>query len=420
MMGRAVRQPDVLEATSASGTSIHVAPLATIPLAQAYIAFRLSALGFEQLAELEAFQAHWLESGVAAEFQRLGGTVHVSRDQHWVTFGANGPKEVLAQTIDLVSSVAREVETTAEQAAGAISRARRQAASMLVRPASISQQLVLESLYGATPPLLATAFPASVWDEVTPIGLTTCGIRRSAGSPTHVVICGDVDPERALELALKSLDGATAGALDEPAPLLPGPLPTPAPGRAPIEHTRNDWAVAHLRYAYPGIAKHDGLFPASLVAATALGFFSGRINTSVRERLGLAYRTDAPLGQHLDLDMAFIEADVAPGAVEQADREIGSVLGEFLDDGMPQDELEAVITYTTCQYALSLASQSGLAMTVLSYATSGLGTAEISALPGRIREVTAAAVTTAARATYGAGATAQVVVRPPFQPQERP
>lgn len=413
MRGLEVRQPSVVAATSPHGAELHVAPLPTVPLAQAYLAYRVSVSSFAELAPLEAFQAHWMATQRVAAFQREGGTAYVSRNQHWVTFGASGQRELLQRAVDLVCSAAHPVEVTPEQAQRAAAKARLQAQSVAARPASVTQQLVLESLYGDVPPLLATQFPPGMWDGVSETDVGSWGTRHSTGAPAHLVLCGDLDCDHALVAGLAALEKTGAGATEHPRPLLPEARTDPAPGGAvPTEHTRRGWAVAHLRSAYPAIEKADELFPASLVALAALGYFSGRINRSVRERLGLAYRTDASLGQHLDRDMAFVEADVGPLGVEEADAEIASILRGLVADGISGDELDAVITYITGQYTLALSSQSGLALAVLSFVTTGLSVPEISGLPGRIRAVTADAVVEAASRIFDPGPAAKVVVRP--------
>lgn len=223
------------------------------------------------------------------------------------------------------------------------------------------------------------------------------------------MICGDVPPEQTLELACISLESVTAGTVPDPVPLLPGPVTGDG---ARQEHLRTGWSVTHLRYAYNGLHRSHPLFPATLVATAALGYFSGRINVRVRERLGLAYRTDASPGQYFDHDMVFVEADVAPGHADTADTEITSIVDAFADRGIEDDELDAVISFITGQYALALSSQAGLASAVLSYATSGIGIPQISGLPRAISRITASQVRDAAQLVYGVGPVAHVMVRP--------
>lgn len=408
MTGTTVAQPQVLQDRSAHGAEIHVAPLATAPLIRVHLTLRIDTPTVHDLARAEVFQAHWLTTAKVTALQRLGGTVQVARSQHWLSFAAMAPSALARQTIDTVCSAAASVRTSDDDVRRAADRARRQARSTAARPAAITTELVTLAALGHLPPALSTQLTGPMWDTPTASDIASFTPCRGAGSPAHLVVCGDVAPERALELARAALDPLPAGT-HRPSPLLPGPV-TGDGGRR--EHTRPGWSVAHLRYAYNGLHRNHPLFPASLVATAALGYFSGRINTRVRERLGLAYRTDASVGQYLDHDMVFVEADVAPDQAGTADTEITSIVDTFSDRGVEDDELDDVTSFITGQYALALSSQTGLASSVLSYATSGIGIPRISGLPRAISRTTADQVREAARLVYGVGPVAHVVVRP--------
>ncbi|MCX5421894.1 pitrilysin family protein [Streptomyces sp. NBC_00078] len=408
MTGTLVAQPHVLQSRSRNGAEIHVAPLATTPLVRVHLALRIDTPTLPDLARAEVFQAHWLTTAKVTALQRLGGTVQVARSQHWLSFAAMAPSTLFQETIDTVCSAAASVQTSDDELRQATDRARRQARSTAARPAAISTELVTLAALGHVPPALSTQLTGPMWDALTAPDIVSFAPRHSTGSPAHLVICGDIPPDRTLELACTAMDPLPAGT-HRPTPLFPGPVNGDG---ARQEHTRPGWSVAHLRYAYNGLHRSHPLFPASLLATAALGYFSGRINSRVRERLGLAYRTDASVGQYLDLDMVFVEADVAPDHADTADTEITSIVDNFTERGIEDAELEDVTSFVTGQYALALSSQTGLAASLLSYATSGLGVPEISGLPRAISGTTAAQVTEAARLVYGPGPAAHVVVRP--------
>ncbi|MGN5381193.1 M16 family metallopeptidase [Streptomyces lasalocidi] len=370
---------------------------------------RIDTPTFRDLAQAEVFQAHWLTTAKVAALQRLGGAVQVARSQHWLSFAATAPSALVQQAIDTVCSAAVSVQTSDADLRQATDRARRQAHSVAARPAAVTTELVTRAALGHVPPALSTQLTGSMWDTPTAPDVISIAPHRSTGSPAHLVICGDIPPERTLELARTAMDPLPAGT-HQPIPVLPGPV---TGNGARQEHTRPGWSVAHLRYAYKGLHRDHPLFPASLVATAALGYFSGRINTRVRERLGLAYRTDASsFSQYLDHDMVFIEADVALDQADTADTEITSIVDTFADRGIEDDELDDVTSFITGQYALALSSQTGLAASVLSYATSGIGIPRISGLPREISRTTAGQVREAARLVHGAGPAAHVVVRP--------
>ncbi|MGQ4515052.1 insulinase family protein [Streptomyces sp. DW26H14] len=408
MTGTRVTQPRVLHARSAYGAEIHVAPLATTPLVRVHLAVRVDTPTLDELALAEVFQAHWLTTGRVADLQLLGGTVQVARSQHWLSFAVTAPSDLVQQAVDTVCSAAAPVPTGDDELRGATDRARRQARSVAARPASITAEIVTRAALGTVPPALSTQLTGPMWDAPTAPGVSSFVATRGQGAPVHLVVCGDVPAERTLKLARAALDPLPVGSR-HPAPLLPGTVTGDGTHQ---EHTRPGWSVAHLRYVYNGLHRDDPLFPASLAATAALGHFSGRINTRVRERLGLAYRTDASPGQYLDLDMVFVEADVAPGGAATADAEITSIVEAFTGQGVGDDELDAVVSYVTGQYALALSSQSGLASSVLSYATSGIGVPRISGLPQAIARTTAGQLREAARLVYGPGPVAHVTVRP--------
>ncbi|MBP0458696.1 M16 family metallopeptidase [Streptomyces montanisoli] len=408
MIGTAVTQPRVLGARSAHGAEIHVAPLATTPLVRVHLAMRVGTPALGDLAEAEVFQAHWLTTPRVTALQRLGAAVQVARSQHWLSFAATAPSALAEEAVDTVCSAAAPVPIGEDELRGATDRARRQALGMAARPASVTTELVTRAALGHVPPALSTQLTGAMWDAPSASATGSFTARRAANSPAHLVVCGDVEPRRTLDAARAAMDRVQAGTRD-PAPVLPGRV---GGDGARQEHARPGWSVAHLRYAYDGLHRDHPLFPASLVATAALGYFSGRINTRVRERLGLAYRTDASPGQYLDHDMVFVEADVAPGHVATADAEITSIIDDFADRGLRDGELDAVVSFMTGQYALALSSQAGLASSVLSYATSGLGVPRISGVPHAISRTTAGEVGEAARLVHGAGPVAHVVVRP--------
>ncbi|MEU2856458.1 M16 family metallopeptidase [Streptomyces syringium] len=381
-----IRMPQLSTHTCSNGLTITASALPTVPLVQGHLAVRLPLHDRQDLAVYDVLAACWPDLPACARFEQLGGQVSINRRQQWIVLSLVGTADLMP-AIAVTLRAAVDAQYTEDQVRAAVTKAAQQASLVTAHPAVYSARRLWEQFYGYLPPV---ADPSPHPDDIATVSaaqVTEAGARCLLPSQSHVVVVGATDPDQVVahfEQALASWTG-TCHSAPQATPSL-----SPAPQRRIVTHVREGWQQTHLRLAAPSRPRHDhALFAAAQAASLILGgSFSSRINTALRERHGLAYRTLASINDHLDSDVLIVEADVNAVSAAEAMTELTRQMTEFATSGPTGHELDEAIGFITGKYALSLDSQGGIATCVLSYLTLGLPLSGIADIPARVAALT--------------------------------
>ncbi|MFJ4842527.1 M16 family metallopeptidase [Streptomyces sp. NPDC088746] len=383
--GLALPPVDIVGTHHSNGADLVLSPLRTVPLLQAHLAVEAPLRTAAETAALDVLAATVPALDACTAFEAVGGQVAVTRRQQWLMVsltcvsGQAGPlADALAAVVSLHAS-----DHMVDQARA---KAAQQATLVSSVPAVDSARQLWEAYYGHIPLYAEPTAPAQHVEQV-----TTDDVRRAhrALRPdrSHLVVVGDLDPRT----LLTRLENALAD-WRPASPRQDGTATAVAPARDRGPHLRHrpGWSQTHLRYAAPCTTRQDlPRFAAAQVASLLLGGnFSSRINTELRERHGLAYRTSAALTDHLDSDVIVVEADVSPGNAARARRHLDAVLEDFAENGPTDDELRTAVRHTVGKYTLGLGEQTTRAACLMSYLTSGLGPSGVTGIPQAIAALT--------------------------------
>ncbi|MFF5435208.1 M16 family metallopeptidase [Streptomyces griseofuscus] len=404
-----VTLPPTTDTTLTGGLRIVACRLPSIPLIQAHLAVPVHLANERELAALEVLTAALPHKSRAAErLERIGGSLSSSRRGAWLGLSATCP----ASRLPLLGDTLAQTLTSTVQSLASVDDARdkviRQAQLAAAQPGMVSQQALLRQLYGDVPfPLLPLASPAHL-REIEHQDIAAAQHQLVRPQEAMLVIVGDLDPEAAVQMLRRQLNSWTPGARGTqtaatrcPAPAIPTLQQKQQPG----------WVQSHLRLAAPGVDREHPQFPALSVASVVFGgYFSSRLVSVLREQLGLAYRVESAFTDHLDRLLIGVEADTATAATGPALRQLLRELDRFAHEGPTTKEIDAALRYMTGVTVLSLASQGGLASTLLSHLMLGQPVDWLVTFTQRLAGVSAAEVRETAGMFYSPARFGGVVV----------
>ncbi|GAB7181538.1 hypothetical protein ATKI12_1369 [Kitasatospora sp. Ki12] len=387
--------PELTTRRLPGGLTLVASGLSTTPLVQAHLAVPIPVRRDADGAVFDVLAACWPDLPACARFEQHGGAVSVARRGTWLFLSL----VCLGDRLPLLARTLADAVTagyTEEQVRRAASRAAQQASLAAAQPAVQSARLLWEDYYGALPAFLNPAPDPAAIVEVTARDVNAAHARAVSPRDAYLVVVGDRVGREQLDVLEEHLAAWTPGDGEERA-TVPRPPLRPGPAEVRTRH-RDGWPQAHIRLAAEASSRRElRSFAADQIAALILGgSFASRINTVLREERGLAYRTAASVGDHLDGDVFAIEADVGAGAVPEAMARLGEILDRFADDGPTAAELRDAVGHMTGKYVLNLGAQSSRAACLLSFLTLGMPLTDIADLPAHMASLTAEDVRRAA------------------------
>jgi predicted Zn-dependent peptidase len=156
---------------------------------------------------------------------------------------------------------------------------------------------------------------------------------------TVVAVAGDIDHDRAVELAAKAF-GTGNG-------VIPGYSPAPRlPAGDRVLTDKRQTAQAQLVVGVPGLHRDHPDAWTLAVLNTVLGDgMSSRLFLSVREARGLAYDIGSGLVDYADAGALVVSAGVDPASLREALAAILVELARLRDEPVPEDELDKAKRY---------------------------------------------------------------------------
>jgi predicted Zn-dependent peptidase len=341
---------------------------------------------------------------LAAELQTVGGGLSATIDPdrllvvgNSLAGGLDRLLGLLAEVLDDAAYPAEEVATERERLADHIQVAQSQ-------PAHLARAALLRRRYGRHPYAVQTPSVDSV-RAVRPAALRGLHAERLHPTGATLVLVGDVQPKRTLDLAERALSAWNGGGKDVRVPATPALEPGPV-----LLVDRPGSVQSSLRMALPAVPRtspdHAALQLANLIFG---GYFSSRWVENIREDKGYTYGPHSVIEHSVAGSSLLVAAEVATEVTGPALLETLYELGRLASLAPGDDELEQARQYALGTLRLGMSTQSGLAGLASSYAGSGLRLSFLADYAAQLSAATRDDVASAA-AKYMAPAEAVTVV----------
>lgn len=363
--------PPTAERTLANGLTVIAIRRAAVPLVEARL--RIPFAGTELATS--ALLANTLFSGtetmstvqIAAELQAVGGALGAGVDPDRAMVSGNALAsgldrflEILAQVLTGATYPDNEVETERARLVDRIQIAQSQ-------PSHLARVALLKRMYGAHPYAVQTPTVTQA-QAVGRDQLLTLHSGRLHPRGAHLILAGDLDPEKVLDTAERWLGEWTGDAepvtLDPTPALVPGPL---------LLADRPGSVQSSLRIALPAVPRkhpdHAALQLANLVFG---GYFSSRWVENIREDKGYTYGPHSLIDHSIAGSALLVSAEVATEVTAPALVETFYELGRIATRPVEEAELEQARQYALGTLQLGMSTQGGLAGLASTYAGYGL------------------------------------------------
>ncbi|MBB5871695.1 putative Zn-dependent peptidase [Allocatelliglobosispora scoriae] len=368
---RPLTLPPQVERTLANGLTVIVIRRPAVPLVEVRlrVPFAGAAVATSTMLTNTLFSGTETLTTVdiAAELQTVGGALGAGADPDRLLVSGNSLAsgldrllEIMAEVLTGASYPANEVETERERLIDRIEVARSQ-------PAHLAREALLGRIFSGHPYEIQTP------DVAESRAVTTADLRAMHDARLHpqgatLVLVGDIDPTRALDLAERHLGGwGGAGELVTLAPipgLTSGPL---------LLVDRPDSVQSSVRIALPAVGRehpdHAALQLANLIFG---GYFSSRWVENIREDKGYTYGPHSMIEHSIAGSTLLVAAEVATNVTAPALVETLYELGRIASVAVGEEELEQARQYALGTLQLGMSTQAGLAGLASTYAGYGL------------------------------------------------
>jgi zinc protease len=237
------------------------------------------------------------------------------------------------------------------------------------QPSVVAREALLRTLHGDHP--YGRELPTA--DEVAAVSaddVRALHAARVRPDGALLVIVADLEPESVLDLVEGALGQWAAagggGAAEAP------PAPTRAGGLLLVD--RPGAVQSTLRLAGPALGRSDPAYAALVLANLVFGgYFSSRLVENIRERRGYTYSPSSSIEHARGGSRLVIGADVSTAVTAPALLETRYELGRVATLPVEPAELAAARRYAGGVLALTTATSSDLASTLVGLLTAGVG-----------------------------------------------
>jgi zinc protease len=329
----------------------------------------------------------WSAEAIADVLDARGAALAVTAGRHRTSFVGT----CLAEDVDEVFALMARIVTSPVFPEAEVATRRAELVTELREaeddPAAVAVQRMMAELYAGHPYGRPAHGRVATVEALGRDSLRAFHGARFAPATTTVVMAGDVEPARIVELAAGALDRWTAAA---PAPTLV-PAPPEASVRRVVAVPMMDKSQTDVAYGLTGVARHDPDHDAAWVMNHALGQYAigGRLGDSIRERQGMAYYVYSRLEAGVGAGPLVVRAGVSAANVERTLASIDEEIRAVARDGVTAKELEGSKRYLIGSLPRRLETNAGMAAFLAEAEHFGLGLDYDQVLPGRIAAVTA-------------------------------
>jgi predicted Zn-dependent peptidase len=385
--------PEVAQRVLPNGLRVLVVARHSVPLVEVRLRLPFTGAGPDHLARADLL-SETLFTGtgerdrieIATAVQALGGALSTGVDADRLAVVGSALATNLGPLLRLVAEVLTGAAYPAEEFAGERDRVVEDTAIAQSQPSVIAREALLKRMFDDHPYGRSLPDPARV-AAVSPEQVRALHAARVSPAGAVLTLVGDVEPEAALDLVATTL-GAWSGGVADPVPAV-GPLAT-----GPIVVVDRPGAVqTNIRFGGRALDRRHPDYPAQRLASTVFaGYFSSRLVSNIREDKGYTYSARSSVDHYATGSRFTVAADVATDVTGPALLEILYELGRMAVLAPSADELEAARQYSVGTLALATATAAGLASTLSSLASAGIGVEYLRDHPAALARVNPADV----------------------------
>jgi zinc protease len=384
------RLPSVAERMLPNGLRVVAVCRASVPLVQVRLRIPTAVRREGDLARMLLLQRSMMlgtaersQGELAEALQHIGGSLRVYADADGLTMTGDSLGPELASLLGLAAEVLTsssypraDVEREANRFADGLRRA-------LSQPGVLADEAWRGRAFGAHPYGRDLPSPDDVL-EVPVSSMRATHRRRVGPDGALLVMVGDLRPARALDLVERAWAGWTSGGTGSRVPSLPALEPGPL-----LLVDRPGAVQSNLRLGGPAPRRGEPGYPAAEVANALFGgYFSSRLVTNIREDKGYTYSPYSLINKAAAGSWLTVTADVATEVTAPALLETSYELGRMASLPPSADEVTATTQYLVGSIALSTATQSGLADTLLDLLADGQDVTWLREHPERLAALT--------------------------------
>ena len=417
---RAKAKQEVVRAVLDNGMVVLVKPDASVPI----VAMRAVWPGGVRLEDastngITSLLAHWITRGcgdrdaatLTETIDRMGGGLAGAAGRNSFGLRAEWLSRTWDQGLDLLADCVLAPRFDGAELA---TERRRMLDDLGARDDSASSaafRLFAEALYHEHPYRMDVAGSADAVASLDADTVAQFYRDHFTVSGLTLAIVGDVDPDQVIARVKARFGAAPAAQPTKPKVARESFADRKLAEREVYRYL--DREQAHLVIGFPGTTVGSPDRFALEVLTTILGGPSGRLFAEVRDRQGLAYRVSAHSAPGLDPGYVAIYLSCAPESVDRAQDAVKAEIDRVLADGVTDDEVARAVTYLVGAHEVSLQRRSAVATALAFHEAYGLGWAEWSRYPDRMRAVTAKDVARVAKTYLSWDLAVTATVRPP-------
>jgi len=348
-------------------------------------------------------------SEMAVAIQRIGASVDTWADPDHLALAASAPCGRLAEILGLLADIVAHPSFPPGEVAGERDRVAQEVLQEAADPAAVATRALEAVLYPGHP--YADPLPSVASVRRTSQGaLRTFHEARVRPRGSSLVVVGDVDPDEAVDAALRTLGTWSSGTVS-PAPDAVESPRAPSAGRGILVIHRPGAVQSNLRIGARCGGRRDPAFPALMLAMTVFGgSFTSRLVTNLRERNGYTYSPRASVEEHRRAAAMSVRADVATEVTARALAEVRYELARMATAPVTPEELQSSRRYVTGVIAMSSATQAGLASVLANLVGNDLDPPYLEAFVDALGRVDGEALSKVAARSLGPASMATVVV----------
>lgn len=322
----------------------------------------------------------------------VGGDLHAVVDPERLSIAGEGLASGLDTLLDVLGDALTGANYRDDEVDGERSRLVERIGVARSQPRVIAREELQKHRYGDHP--FAREVPqAEDVAEVTAQQVRDLHSRAVLPRGAVLVLVGDIDPEQAVSAVRRALSDWTS---PDSAAELPE-LPPVNGGDLRLVH-RPGAVQSQLRLSAQALPRTDPQYPALQIANLCFGgYFSSRLVENIREDKGYTYGAHSAFEFTPGGGTLLVDADTASEVTAAALLETRYELARLALVPPTESEVESAREYAVGGLLTSIASQSGLASTLVGLAAAGIGQDWLTTHPERLREVTVQQVAEAAQ-----------------------
>ncbi|HKY28283.1 MAG TPA: pitrilysin family protein [Pyrinomonadaceae bacterium] len=413
---RPLNLPQITEKKLANGLTVVLAPLPNVPKITSILTFRGAGTtadrdkhpGISQIAATVANEGTDTRTSrqLKEELRSIGGTLSFGSDSDSTSVFASSLSEFSTRLFELMSDVAQHPAFPENELKLAKDNSIQQIRAARANPNFLANERFTKAVFGNHP------YSFVVPDEKSISALTRADLKAFVSSyyipnNAHLVVVGDIEPDKTfaeIEKAFGSWKGGTAAAEENPAP--------PKRDKRQIYFVHRPGSIQSTIYiGNVTIPRKDKDYFSIRTADTIFGgSFYSRLTRNIRESKGYTYSPFSFSDTRAKSGMAAASASVRNEVTGATLLEMFYELDRMRVLPVTDEELNAAKEYSTGNFSIELASQSGLAGRINTVYTFDLPKTFINDFRPKIEGLTLADIQSAAAKYFDTYRAAVVIV----------